>query len=165
MWIFKLLFELLCSSNKMHSVKYGLIKVCVKTSKHHVIRISNNPIGFSKIAIKLHQQQLYERSNDTLNIFEKTIQELSSDLPINEYDIHLQNINNNRTIYKELDLFEIYKMDRLYSEFDNKTKDVVVIPNKTNNGDDEDLPQTSFAAAIGSIVGIGIIFGMYKFFD
>jgi hypothetical protein len=147
----------------MHSVKYGLIKVCVKTSKHHVIRISNNPIGFSKIAIKLHQQQLYERSNDTLNVFEKTIQELSSDLPIHEYNIHLQNINNNRTIYKKLDLFEIYKMERLYSESDIQTKDIVVI--NRNIIDDINSPKIAFSAAVGSIVGIGMIFGMYNFFN
>lgn len=156
----------------MHSLKYGLIKVCSKTSKQQLIRVSNSPVGFSKIAIKLHQQQLYERSNNrlnkqnihnTLNVFENLIQELPTNLPNDNYIIHLQNINHNRNIYKELDVFEIYKMERLYSEFDNKIKDIVII-NKTDY-DDENLPQTSFAAAIGSIVGIGMIFGVYKFFD
>ena len=82
---------------------------------------------------------------------------------MNLQNIHLQNINHNRTIYKELDVYEIYKMERLHSEFDTKTKDVIVINN--NKTDDENLAAIALAASIGSIFGMCIIFGIYTVFD
>ena len=147
----------------MHSIKYGLIKVCVKTSKHQLIKVSNNPIGLSKTAIKMHQIQLYERPDNKVNVFEKFVQELPNNLPDENYNIHLQNINYNRMIFKELDVYEIYKMERLHSEFDTKTKDVIVINN--NKTDDENLAVIALAASIGSIFGMCVIFGIYTVFD
>ncbi len=150
----------------MHSLKYGLVKVCSKTSNNQLIKVANSPIGFSKIAIKMHQQELYKRlydQNINLNQFEKAILVLPTYLPDYEYNIHIENINNNRQLYKELDFFEIYKMERMYSEVDNKTKEIVVMSNQKD--DDINSPKIAFSAAIGSFVGICSIVGVYKLFD
>lgn len=144
----------------MHSVKYGLVKVCARTSHNQLVKVSNTPVGFSRLAIKLHQQDLIKRSNNDnkLNVFEKVIQELPINLQNEQYSIHVENINVNRNVYKDLDIYEIYKMEKMYSE---KTGNNIVVYEKPI----ESGTKTAFGAAIGSIVGISLIFGFYGVFS
>jgi hypothetical protein len=146
----------------MHSIKYGLICTPVKTKLSKVIKIANSPVGMNKLAIQLHKQQLYNRKNG-LNCLEKAIQELPANLENEQYSIHVENINVNRNIYKELDIYEIYKMEKIYSE-NIKTNDTETDTNSDMIYPGYETSKTAFGAAIGSIIGISVIFEIYGFF-
>lgn len=142
------------------SIKYGLFLFNKQHNLCRFLKFHNNPIGFSKYAVQFHQKYLEEyclEQKKEMSEEENLIFNLSKDLTNEEYSIHLNNINNSQKIIK----YKIYKMLPIEHEFTDK-----VIDNKKNEDSKRYISENDYkvglGAAIGSIVGMGIIFGIYS---
>jgi hypothetical protein len=153
------------------SIKYGLVRFNKLHNFHQMIKITNNPIGFSKLAIQFHQKHIDQLLKDKVEISEQEylIYNISKEVSNEEYSIHLNNLNKSNNVNK----YEIYKMTPIESEFSDKEVECKILCKKTckksydikkeSNKIEEEIDyKVGLGAAVGSIAGVSLILAAYN---
>jgi hypothetical protein len=150
---------------KMNKVFYGLVRTCVHTNKSEVISIANNTkelnkSAFDSLAANIGKKNIYNSFDmqvfDMRNYYFTRSEFISKEKKITKeieekcFTI-LKSLNETKEHYTDYGKYEIYKMEKV-----EKPKSKL-----SNLVESEDF-HTSISAAIGSIVGVGIIFGVYS---
>ena len=147
------------------SIKYGLVRFNKLHNFHQMMQISNNPIGFSKLAIQLHQKHIEQLLKDKVEISEQEylIYNISKELSNKDYSIHLNNLNNSNNVNK----YEIYKMIQIENEFSDKLinckkscKKSCDIKKDSNTFENQN--DIAIGSAVGSIIGLSLVFAVYN---
>jgi hypothetical protein len=149
----------------MNRIFYGLVRTCAHTHKSEIINVSNNTKELQKNFIQNIALKYTDKKE--LNSFENKVCTMNSKFNnlFNPYDPMkvinkevekecfeiMKTLNSTNDYSNFVGKYEIYKMEKVEKSNSN-----------LRNLFESDDFHTSFAAAIGSIVGVGIIFGVYS---